>query len=189
MFRFHLIGWRWGRGISQASAGQEWDGSLPGQPSSPIWIEELGWGFRWHVPLTHPFSPLPRILDPPTFIFFSSIAILSALPSKIFITSFFEHFRTIPSQIMALPSDKKAIANEILPEVQFNVTSTGVTISSARFNTPRIVQFDLPGKCRGCKGTDLQLDHIITKDGIIMFSNRMKVGNWLRMIWVIWLNL
>jgi Fe-S cluster biogenesis protein NfuA len=73
-------------------------------------------------------------------------------------------------------SDKKALADAILPEVMFNVTSTHVTILSARFNTPRIVQFDLPGKCRGCKSSELRLDHIITKDGIYMYSNRIKVG-------------
>lgn len=78
------------------------------------------------------------------------------------------------------PSDKKAIADVVLPEVHFNVTSTGVTISSKRLSTARFVPFNQPGKCRNCKSSDLELDHVITKEGITLYCSRIKVDKWER---------
>uniref|UniRef100_A0A1I8BSB4 Classical arabinogalactan protein 9-like n=1 Tax=Meloidogyne hapla TaxID=6305 RepID=A0A1I8BSB4_MELHA len=45
-------------------------------------------------------------------------------------------------------SDKKFLASQILPEVEFNITSIGITLSSSRLSTPRFVPYDQAGRCR-----------------------------------------
>lgn len=76
---------------------------------------------------------------------------------------------------MALPKDKKLLFDAMVPEVNFTVSHSGVTIQSPRLNTPRFLPFDAPGRCKSCKSADLELDHVITPEGIHLYSNRIKV--------------
>lgn len=118
---------------------------------------------------------VPSILDLPYFPFHNIFFAGKNLPSKI---PRFLNFPKRPTPpIMAVnTSNKKAIADIILPQVEFKVTTTGVTITSERLNTPRFLPFNQPGQCRSCKSTDLELDHVITKEGVTLFSNRIKVS-------------
>jgi hypothetical protein len=79
---------------------------------------------------------------------------------------------------MAIPKDKKQLFDSMIPEVDFIVSSKDVKITSSRLHTARVVDFDAPGKCKACKSSDLELDHLITPEGIHLYSNRMKVGGW-----------
>lgn len=71
-------------------------------------------------------------------------------------------------------SDKYSLSKQILPEIDFVVTSAGVTLSSERLNTPRFLPFDHPGKCRECKSSDVDLDFVVCKEGVSVFCNRIK---------------
>ncbi len=72
-------------------------------------------------------------------------------------------------------SDKKALMQQILPEVDFNITANGLTISAAnRISTPRFVPFDHAGRCRECKGSEVELDFIVTKEGVTCYCTRIK---------------
>lgn len=70
--------------------------------------------------------------------------------------------------------DKKYLLKEILPEIDFNILSTGITISSKRLNTPRFLPFDQPGKCRECRSTEAEIDFVVAKEGVTVFCNRIK---------------
>ncbi|CAK5077646.1 unnamed protein product [Meloidogyne enterolobii] len=73
--------------------------------------------------------------------------------------------------------DKKSLSQQILPEVDFNVTPTGITISASdRLSNPRFIPFNHPGRCRECKSTEVEIDFIVTKEGVTIFCNRVK-GN------------
>ena len=72
-------------------------------------------------------------------------------------------------------SDKKYLSQQILPEVDFNITSSGITlIASERLSTPRFIPFDQTGKCRECKGTEAEIDFIVTKEGVTVYCTRLK---------------
>ena len=76
---------------------------------------------------------------------------------------------------MAIPKDKKQLFDAMIPEVEFTVSTKDIKITSSRLHTARVVDFDAAGKCKACKSSDLELDHLITSEGIHFFSNRMKV--------------
>ncbi|KAL7073944.1 hypothetical protein ACQ4LE_006222 [Meloidogyne hapla] len=71
-------------------------------------------------------------------------------------------------------SDKKFLASQILPEVEFNITSIGITLSSSRLSTPRFVPYDQAGRCRECKSTEVELDFVITKEGVTTWCTRFS---------------
>jgi hypothetical protein len=72
-------------------------------------------------------------------------------------------------------SDKFSISKQILPEIEFLVSSTGITmIASERLTTPRFIPYDDAGRCRSCKSTEVDIDFVVTKDGVTLFSNRFK---------------
>nr|CAD2174285.1 unnamed protein product [Meloidogyne enterolobii] len=69
-------------------------------------------------------------------------------------------------------TDKKFLASQILPEVEFSITSIGITLSSSRLSTPRFVPYDQAGRCRECKSTEVELDFAITKEGVTTWCTR-----------------
>jgi hypothetical protein len=72
-------------------------------------------------------------------------------------------------------NDKKNLALQILPEVDFNITTTGVTVhASQRLSMPRVIPFDNQGKCKECKSSEVELDFVVTKEGVTLFCTRMK---------------
>jgi hypothetical protein len=70
--------------------------------------------------------------------------------------------------------DKKALSQNILPQVDFNVSSIGITIISERLSIPRFIPFDMGGKCRECKSTEAEIDFIISKEGATICCNRFN---------------
>lgn len=72
---------------------------------------------------------------------------------------------------MTLPSMK----TQILPEIDFNILSTGITIkSNDRLSTPRFIPYDQAGRCKECRGTEVEIDFIVTKDGVTLYCSRIK---------------
>ena len=72
---------------------------------------------------------------------------------------------------MTLPS----LTSQILPEIDFNILSTGITIkSNDRLSTPRFIPFDQAGRCKECKATEVEVDFIVTKDGVTLYCSRIK---------------
>ena len=66
------------------------------------------------------------------------------------------------------------LSNEVIPEIDFIVSSTGLTIYCSRLNTPRFVPFDLKGKCGLCKSDSAELDFLVSRDGITLYCSRIK---------------
>ena len=71
-------------------------------------------------------------------------------------------------------SDKKALSQNILPQVDFNVSALGITVISHRLTIPRFIPFDMGGKCRECKSTEAELDFIISKEGVTVCCTRFQ---------------
>ncbi|KAL3116831.1 hypothetical protein niasHT_003197 [Heterodera trifolii] len=70
--------------------------------------------------------------------------------------------------------DKKSLTSQLLPTVNFLVTTQGVTVHSDRLDTPRVVFFNDDGTiCRQCR-YNMDLDYLISKDGVYIQSNRLK---------------
>ena len=63
---------------------------------------------------------------------------------------------------------------EYLPEIDFLISPTGLTITCERLETPRFVPFDLKGKCDLCKSNTVEMDYIISKEGVTLSCTRMK---------------
>ena len=61
-----------------------------------------------------------------------------------------------------------------IPEVDFNVTATGIKVESRRFVTPRFIPFDIKGKCDNCRSDYAEIDYCVSMDGIIIICNRLK---------------
>nr|CAD2205137.1 unnamed protein product [Meloidogyne enterolobii] len=55
---------------------------------------------------------------------------------------------------------------ELIPIVSFSATANGLTISVPKLNTPRFVPFDISGKCTTCRADDVEIDYVITLEGI-----------------------
>jgi len=64
--------------------------------------------------------------------------------------------------------------NDELPEIEFNVNSSGVTIFCTQLITPRFVPFDQKGKCPLCKSDNVELSYIIQTEGITLVCPRFK---------------
>ena len=65
-------------------------------------------------------------------------------------------------------------ANNILPEIEFYVNSSGVTIFCTQLITPRFVPFDQKGRCPTCKSDNVELEYIIQTEGITLVCPRFK---------------
>jgi hypothetical protein len=76
---------------------------------------------------------------------------------------------------MALSRDTKAIADQILPAITFNVNAGGLTIAAeGRLEHARYVPFDHPGKCKCCHSSELELSYVVSKSDVQFFGNRFK---------------
>ena len=60
-----------------------------------------------------------------------------------------------------------------IPEVDFRLSSLGITLISPRLYTPRFIPFDIAGKCETCKSDSAEIDFLITIDGITIYCNRL----------------
>nr|CAD2195756.1 unnamed protein product [Meloidogyne enterolobii]CAD2209341.1 unnamed protein product [Meloidogyne enterolobii] len=73
--------------------------------------------------------------------------------------------------------DKRYIAEIIIPEIEFNVNTNGITLQAkSRLSTPRFLPFDQCGRCRECKSIEVEIDFVVTKEGVTVYCNRIK-GN------------
>ena len=70
----------------------------------------------------------------------------------------------------SFPTTRKI--NDNLPEVDFSVSTQGVTIYSDRFTEPRFLEFDIKGKCPKCKSNSTEIDYFINESGIEIESTR-----------------
>ena len=75
---------------------------------------------------------------------------------------------------MSVIENNCQLLEKVLPEVLFTVSSFGVTISSPRLITSRFVEFDLAGKCKSCKGENVDIDFIVTPKDVTLYCNRLK---------------
>ena len=48
-----------------------------------------------------------------------------------------------------------------IPEVDFKLSSTGITILCPRLYTPRFIPFDIAGRCEICKSDTAEIDYTI----------------------------
>jgi len=72
-------------------------------------------------------------------------------------------------------NDKKGLIQQILPEIDFAVLKNGINVfAKERFSEPRFIPFDCVGKCRECKATEVEMDFVVTNEGLIIFCNRIK---------------
>jgi hypothetical protein len=55
---------------------------------------------------------------------------------------------------------------ELLPEVDFSISTTGITIYSKRFKEPRYLEFEKKGKCRNCKTGVSDIGYYIDATGV-----------------------
>nr|CAD2197357.1 unnamed protein product [Meloidogyne enterolobii] len=75
---------------------------------------------------------------------------------------------------MSVIENNCQLLEKVIPEVLFTVSSSGVTISSPRLMTARFVEFDLAGKCKSCKGENVDIDFIVTPKDVTLYCNRLK---------------
>ncbi|CAK5088033.1 unnamed protein product [Meloidogyne enterolobii] len=71
----------------------------------------------------------------------------------------------------------KHLFTQVLPQVDFNITSCGITILSPRLTTPRLIPYDQAGRCKECKSTEVELDFIVTKEGVTIYCTRLSSGS------------
>ena len=61
-----------------------------------------------------------------------------------------------------------------LPEIEFNLNSSGITIFCPLLNTPRFVPFDQKGRCPVCKSDNVEIDYILQPEGVTIMCSRFK---------------
>lgn len=61
-----------------------------------------------------------------------------------------------------------------IPEVLFLVNYGGITVFSERFTNPKLVPFDICGRCRNCKSDNVTIDYAIQNEGVTVMTDRMK---------------
>jgi hypothetical protein len=71
-------------------------------------------------------------------------------------------------------SDKKSLLKKMVPEIDFSISSSGLTLRSKRFNTPRFVPYEATGKCKECRSDTVELDFVISQQGVTLFCSRIK---------------
>ncbi|KAL3093267.1 hypothetical protein niasHS_005162 [Heterodera schachtii] len=62
----------------------------------------------------------------------------------------------------------------MIPAVNFTLRSNGITVSSERLSTPRLIPFDIPSKFRHYKPTEAEMDFMVTKDGVTVWCTRIN---------------
>ena len=70
-------------------------------------------------------------------------------------------------------AQSKAKFNKI-PEVEFNLSTVGITIICPRLSTPRFLQYNIKGKCETCRSDSAEIDFLVTIDGITLYCNRLQ---------------
>nr|CAD2187030.1 unnamed protein product [Meloidogyne enterolobii]CAD2204538.1 unnamed protein product [Meloidogyne enterolobii] len=75
---------------------------------------------------------------------------------------------------MSVIENNCQLLEKVIPEVLFTVSSSGVTISSPRLITARFVEFDMAGKCKSCRGENVDIDFIVTPKDVTLYCNRLK---------------
>ena len=61
-----------------------------------------------------------------------------------------------------------------IPEVDFRLSSLGITLISPCLYTPCFISFDIVGKCETCKSDSAEIDFLITIEGITIYCNRLQ---------------
>jgi len=79
--------------------------------------------------------------------------------------------------------EQKSLNSQVLPQVEIDISSRGITLSSTRFTTPRFVPYDQTGKCCKCKGTEVEIDFAITKDGVTLWCTRLTEKRFVPFDW------
>lgn len=69
--------------------------------------------------------------------------------------------------------------NENLPEAEFEFFDTGIRVKSQHFIEPFFIPFDLIGVCPKCHSTEGNNNFIITRQGLILYSTRIKGSRFL----------
>src|SRR3954463_15087351 len=63
------------------------------------------------------------------------------------------------------------------PDIEFQVNASGMTIfSPIHLNTPRYLQWDLPGRCTRCNSSLVEIDYVIQPNGVSIFCTRLSAG-------------
>ena len=71
-------------------------------------------------------------------------------------------------------NDKVGLRNQILPAVELNLNNSGIIVSSERMLEARLIPWDQSGRCRECKATETEVDYMVTKEGVTVWSTRIK---------------
>ena len=61
-----------------------------------------------------------------------------------------------------------------LPEIDFAVSASGITIHSKRFKEARFLEFDVKGRCKLCKSNTVDVEYYVTEGGLEVCSSRFK---------------
>jgi hypothetical protein len=51
-----------------------------------------------------------------------------------------------------------------------------LSFSPIRLNTPRYLQWDLPGRCTRCHSSIVEIDYVIQPNGVSVFCSRLSAG-------------
>lgn len=70
--------------------------------------------------------------------------------------------------------NKPELLKIILPEVEINVTTTGISVYCDRLSTHRSIPFDIGGRCKECKASEIGTDFVVCKEGVTVWPNRLK---------------
>lgn len=65
--------------------------------------------------------------------------------------------------------DKVGLRKQILPEVELSLNTTGIMVTSERMHEARFIPWDQNGRCRECKATELEVDYMVTKEGVTIW--------------------
>ncbi|KAL7071042.1 hypothetical protein ACQ4LE_009901 [Meloidogyne hapla] len=71
-------------------------------------------------------------------------------------------------------NNNKNLTRQVLPEVEISINLNEITISSDRLVPSRFVPYDIGGKCRECKSTEVEVDFVVTKDGVTIYCTRIS---------------
>jgi hypothetical protein len=69
--------------------------------------------------------------------------------------------------------DKKSLFKAMVPEVEISMTSSGLTLRSKRFHTPRFVPYEATGKCKECRSDTVELDFMVCQQGVTLYCSRI----------------
>jgi hypothetical protein len=96
---------------------------------------------------------------------------INRLPfSQIF--KFIHLLQQFPKMAMNM-GDKKSLFKAMVPEVEISMTSSGLTLRSKRFHTPRFVPYEATGKCKECRSDTVELDFMVCQQGVTLYCSRI----------------